>query len=335
MSSKISCRIIPSCVMSAILLLSPIVEAQTISPEKIERGQKLYDEAIALMEQSNYTDACPKLEEVLRLVPDGVGAKLELGRCYEGDSRFASAWKAFKIAEAAAAQAGQAERHKKARDRATELEGKLSTLTIIVPETVRSLAGFGLTRNGSTVDPMDWGTGIPVDGGTYRLEAVATNKIKWNVTVEIGPSGDRKQVEIGLLADATPPKEDRAVNIVPPPVRPWQKPLGLGLTGLGIASVAVGSVLGGLAIARHDESNAGNHCDATNHCDDVGLDLRRDSLGFANASTGLFIAGGAFLVGGIVLFATAPKMSSEGAAQPKTSVSMEWTAGGFRLRGRF
>lgn len=279
--------------------------AQTISPEKVQRGQELYDAAIALMEQSKFSEACPKLEEVVRLVPDGVGAKIELARCYENDGRLASAWRAYKIAEASAAQAGQAERNKKAAERAKAIEPILSSLLIIVPDSLRSLPGFEITRNGTKVDPMDWGTAIPVDGGTYRLEATANGKQRWTTTVEILPTNKQERVEVGVLLDVAKPAETPQKRI-PPPVRAWQKPVGGVLAGAGFVGAVAGSILGGLAISTHNASNADNHCDIANRCDGTGLDLRKDALAYANASTGLIIAGGVLLAGGVVLFATAP-----------------------------
>ncbi len=304
--------------------------AQTISPEKIAAAQKLYDEAIEQIGQNNFIDACPKLEEAIRLVPEGVGAKLELAKCYEGAGRLASAWRAFKIAEAAATVAGQPERQVRAKEGADALVPRLSSLTILIPESVRSLSGFTLTRNGVLVDPTDWSTPIPVDGGTYRLEATAPGKIRWEKTIEVGPSEKRERVEVGMLEDVAKPP-----IVLPKPERPWQSPAGLVVGGFGLAGAVIGSVLGGMAISKYDDSNADNRCDAQHRCDQTGLDLRREALGLANGSTGFFVAGGVLLVGGIVLFATAPRAGA--AAQSKAGWTTEIAFGptDFLIRGRW
>lgn len=307
------------------------VYAQTISPEKVARGQALYDEAIGLMEQNQFADACPKLEEVIRLVPEGVGAKLELAKCYEGAGRLASAWRAFKIAEAAATVAGQAERQERAKERAAAIEPKLSSLAVILAAPVRSLPGFTLTRNGTVVDPMDWDTPIPVDGGTYRLEATATGKARWGKTVEIAPSGQRERVNLDML-------EDIAVRPIVLPKKleqTWHRPAGMIIGGIGLTTGTIGAVVGGLAVSKYDASNANNRCDTQNRCDQTGLDLRRDALNLANASTGLFVVGGVLLIGGIVLVATAPKVAGNPPANGKTPVATQLEVGpsGFLLRG--
>lgn len=308
--------------------------AQTISPEKIASAQKLYDEAIALMEANNFDQACPKLEEAVQLVPEGVGAKLELAKCYEGAQRYASAWRAFKIAEAATAIAGQAERHERAKERAAAIEAKLSTLTIIVPENVRKLPGFVMTRNGTTVDRTDWDTPIPVDGGSYRLEATATGKQKWMRVIEVGPTNARVRVEIGTL-------ENQTLNIVKPqPRQPWQKPLGAILGGAGGVGAVVGFIVGGTAISKYAESNEPGRCDAQNRCDQAGLDIRKDAIGLANISTSLVVVGGVLLAGGVVLWSVAPK-TPEAAATARASKGSSITAqieagpGGVWLRGKW
>jgi len=309
--------------------------AQTISPEKIASAQKLYDEAIVLMEANKFDQACPKLEEAVQLVPEGVGAKLELAKCYEGAQRYASAWRAFKIAEAATAIAGQAERHERAKERAAAVEAKLSTLTIVVPESLRTLPGFVMTRNGTTVDRTDWDTPIPVDGGSYRLEATAIGKQKWLRVVEVGPSNARIRVEIGMLENAEPksikPQQQE---------RSWQKPLGATLGGTGGVAAAVGFIIGGAALSKYAESNEQGRCDTQNLCDQAGLDLRKDAIGLANISTSLVIVGGVLLAGGVVLWSTAPKKSDAAvtARAPKGSritAQIEAGPGGVWLRGKW
>lgn len=322
--------------IAVLLNLGGLVDAraQTISPEKIASAQRLYDEAIVLIEANNFEQACPKLEEAVQLVPEGVGAKLELAKCYEGAQRYASAWRAFKIAEAATAIAGQAERHERAKERAAAIQAKLSTLTIIVPESLRQLPGFVMTRNGTTVDRTDWDTPIPVDGGSYRLEATATGKQTWLRVVEIGPSNARVRVEIGMLENAEPK------SIEPPQERSWQQPLGATLAGAGGVGAVVGFIVGGAALSKYATSNEQGRCDAQNRCDQAGLDIRKDAIGLANISTSLVIVGGVLLAGGVVLWSTAPKKSEPAATAraPKGSdITAQIEAGpsGVWLRGKW
>src|SRR5689334_14610538 len=45
--------------------------------------QTLFDEAMASIEKRAFESACPKLEEVVRLAPQKIGARMEVARCYE------------------------------------------------------------------------------------------------------------------------------------------------------------------------------------------------------------------------------------------------------------
>jgi hypothetical protein len=69
----------------------------------------------------------------------------------------------------------------------------------------------------------------------------------------------------------------------------------------GLAGIGAGSAFGIAAISKNDAA----HCDAGNVC--ANPQDRRDAQGVATASTIAFAAGGALLVGGLVLYFTAPK----------------------------
>jgi hypothetical protein len=78
------------------------------------------------------------------------------------------------------------------------------------------------------------------------------------------------------------------------------------LGGIGLAALSAGAGLGLVAIEKKNASNADGHCDASNQCDEVGLNLRAEGWTAGTASTAFFIAGGVAVAGGVVLFATAP-----------------------------
>lgn len=79
--------------------------------------QALYDVATKAMDVKDYASAGPKLEEAVRLVPSGVGARLTLGECDEAVGKLARAYASFELAESMAAGAKQGERQEKAHDR--------------------------------------------------------------------------------------------------------------------------------------------------------------------------------------------------------------------------
>ena len=101
--------------------------------------------------------------------------------------------------------------------------------------------------------------------------------------------------------------------------------------GLGVAGVAIGAVLGGLAIGKNSESNRDNHCDANDSCDPEGLSLRSKALGLGNGSTGAMIAGGVLLAGGVVLFATAKRAPAQ--SKEQAGARLEVGMSGIQVRG--
>src|SRR5262245_52153167 len=68
-------------------------------------AQVLFDEAMKQISGGAYDSACPKLEEVNRLAPGKIGARLELARCYEQWGKLGSAWRHYSIAADLAAAA--------------------------------------------------------------------------------------------------------------------------------------------------------------------------------------------------------------------------------------
>lgn len=67
----------------ATLAVAPVAAAQGKSPADV-----LFDEGTALMNAGKYAEACPKLEQSLKLDP-GIGGMLWLADCYERAGRTA------------------------------------------------------------------------------------------------------------------------------------------------------------------------------------------------------------------------------------------------------
>src|SRR6185436_13105064 len=84
-------------------------------------ARALFTEGRQLMSAEKYAEACPKLEESLRLDP-GMGTRFNLAHCWEKIGRSASAWAMFLDVAAAARAAGQQQRDTAAKERAAALE---------------------------------------------------------------------------------------------------------------------------------------------------------------------------------------------------------------------
>jgi hypothetical protein len=267
-------------------------------------AQVLYDRGVELMAAKNFDEACPKLEEVTKLVPEGIGAKFTLAQCYEAQGRLASAWLQFSFV---AGHMGQPERAQLSAERVAALRPKLAVLTITVSPAVKTLPGLTITRGGTGVGPAQFNEPIPVDRGTHVVSVTATGKKTWQQEIKVEADGQKVVVEIPALEDA--PEEPVPTPGTPPPApavdaKPtWMIPVGFTVAGAGVAALGVGGVLGGLAMSKANEAN--DAC-PNGLCSAEGNTLANDAVLFADTATGLFIGGGLLAAGGALLLILAP-----------------------------
>jgi serine/threonine-protein kinase len=294
-------------------------------------AQALFDQARQLMADGKYAEACPKLVESQRLDP-GAGTLLNLGQCYEKNGQTASAWVTFKDAAAAAELKHRADWSQRARERSQALEPLLSKLTIDVPAEERGI-GIQVRRDGVEVGMAVWGAPIPVDPGDHAIEATAPAKKRWTTTVNVGPKADQAHVTVAVLEDEPVPSAVAAaptpVAAAPPPVAPLpppqtppaepaasgssQRTAGLVVGGVGIVGVALGSVFGVIAAGKASDSKT--LCPSAPNCTSAaGVQDNSDAKSSATVSTIAMIVGGAAVATGAVLYFTAPKGRSSGAA---------------------
>jgi hypothetical protein len=299
-------------------------------------AESLFREAKDLMSQEKYPEACDKFEASYA-IEETLGTLLNVANCHELEGRTATAWAEFLRAAGVARSAGQAEREKIARERASGLESKLMRLQIDVPDEARS-EGLVLERDGTPVEEAAWGSAIPVDPGEHTIRASAPGKQAHEDQVEVVNEGSTVQYELSPLADAPkpePPPEPATVPVAaapapepapPPPeqapverdthVGSAQRALGLVVGAVGAAGLAGGSVFGVLAKNKWDDAEAEGCADGT--CPtDKGQQASEDAKRFATFGTIGMAGGGALLLGGIVLYLTAP---SAGGAHASSTI---------------
>ncbi|WP_437786849.1 tetratricopeptide repeat protein [Sorangium sp. So ce1097] len=314
----------PIALAAALIVPGPAL-AQKVNRHAAVTAQALYDQATAEMDAGSFASACGKLEEVTRLVPEGLGAKLTLGQCYEAWGKLASAWAQYTIVEALAAKAGQAERSARAGASAAALRPRLATLTVHVPEAVRAYPGLTITRDGVPLGRAQWDASLPVDAGEHEIVAKATNRKPWRRSAVVTADGEAVSVAIPALerdAPALASGNPRSAT------GRAQRIAGLVVGGAGLVGAGVGVFFGVRAMVKLNESNTAGHCHDGNICDDVGYEAREQAVTAGNVSTVVLIASGAVLAGGVALFLTAPRPERPGA---------HVTLGprGIALRGRF
>ena len=288
-------------------------------------AQELFNEAIALMKENKFAEACPKLAASQRADPGG-GTLFALARCYEKNGQTASAWAKYQEAASALRDANShPDWEANARASFQALAPTLSRLTIRVPAET-DLPDLVVTRDGAAVDRAEWGSAVPIDPGPHAVAVSAPKRAPWTKSVDVG--ADRANVELvvpPLTPDAAPPPTATIVTpppptalatttAQPPPLPPrtgsGQRTAGIVIMGIGGAAAIVGSVFGLLAMSAHNE--ALNQCNDANRCSQAGLDKDQSARSQAAASTGVFIGATALLAGGAILYLTAPSNNPSG-----------------------
>ncbi|MDI1451747.1 hypothetical protein [Polyangium sp. 6x1] len=313
----------------------------------VAAAEHLFKEALALMEKGDFEHACPRLAESHKL-DSGVGTLLYLADCQEKLGKLATAWATFLQAADAARRAGQPEREKIGRTRAEALESKLSRLVIEVADSIPR-EGLVVRRDGLGVAPVLWNSGVPIDPGTYKIEASAPGKVPFSTSVVIERGSTTTTVTLPPLEDVKiepPPPRPEPVKAPlppsppPPPPPPRLKPQGIG--PLGIAGIAVGGAgwltmgaslgVGFMARARFNE--AAPLCDAT-YCDREGVALRKDAMDLAGVGTAIFVPGAILTAAGAALLVVSLATRGPSDAAPKTSATLAMGPGGIFARGMF
>ncbi len=301
--------------LAASLLVSMTTRAALAdnNPDQKAAAQVLFEKGRELVEQKSFAEACPKFAESLRLDP-GLGTMLWLADCYENNGQTAAAWAEFKEAASVAALK-EDPREAVARRRIAAIEPKLSYLGIVLPAGP-SIPGLEVRRDGLAVSSTD---PIPVDPGIHAISATAPGRKPWNANVDV-TSGRAEPLivnvpvlEVATVEPAAPPPSTTPPGDVTTPgdgarSGGWgtRRVVGASLAVAGVVGLGIGTALGLGAKSALDDSNSGNHCLPDNECDATGKQSRNDAKGLATGSTISFIAGGALLVGGAVLFFTAP-----------------------------
>ena len=290
---------VAACALS--LGLASAIASPAAAGDEVDQAAatELFNAGRDMMKRGEYGAACPKLAESVRLQPT-VGALAKLGECEEHEHRLVTAYARWQQALNLARGTGD--------ERVGDVERELARLDAIVPK-VRVVAQ-GPLPEGTTIrvdavelGPAGVGVPLPVEAGPHSVQASEPRKVTWSTTVQTAADGATTTVTIPVLEDApapappptpAPPAPPLAAPAPAAPPSPWPA-VGLAAAGVGLASVAVGSVLGVEAMHQRDEAGCpGNVCPGYDAADTL-----RSAKSAANWSTALFIAGGALVGGGI------------------------------------
>jgi hypothetical protein len=317
-------KILSAALTGLVLLLSTPAFAAEPSTDDRAVARSLFEQGRTMMKESNFAEACPKLEESQRLDP-GVGTLFNLADCYEHLNRIASAWAAFAEAADLAKRAGHEDREMVARERQSLLVPKLSKMRVHVATPLPP--GLELRLDNKPLSTAILDNDLPVDAGDHRIHVSAPGKVAAETAVKIEADVAITNVEIPMLADVPPPEVVPVVGPVrpeePPPQRgsSWQKPAAIAAGAGAIVGLGLGTIFGLKASSEWSDAQAMG-CDKA--CSPTGYDKWDDSRSSATIGTVGFVAGGLLAAAAVILFVTAPGEASPPPAVVQPVGVREW-----------
>jgi hypothetical protein len=298
-------------------------------PSNAVAAQALFDDAKGRMERGDYESACPKLEESQRLQPAG-GTLLFLGLCLEGSGKTAAAWARFNEALSTARRDSRADRERVAQQHIDTLAPKLTKLDVVVPDALRATPGLRVQRDGEDVPAAIWGTAIPVDPGSHTVRVTAPRMKPWETVVPTAGEGATATVNVPALevdptalAPVAAPPPPAPIATPPPPEPPppvtaerssgqGQRTMALVVGGVGVVGLGLGTYFGVTALSNKNSEDA-NGCTgggSTPCASTTGAQISQDAYHDGNIASVALGVGAAALIGGGVLWLTAPSASA-------------------------
>jgi hypothetical protein len=221
---------------------------------------------------------------------------------------------------------------------------EIETISPSVVLRVRDAAGRDVTDVSVSLDGRPWlseldGKTKPIDPGPHSLELRRAGAAPVTQTVRIREGEKAREITVSLGAEVAP-TEGRSTSSKPEPApgpapasgsrspAPWI------LGSVGVAGLAVGSILG--AVVLNAKSTFDKNCTvsgSTGVCKQDGLDAASTVRSLGPATTVALVAGGA-LTATAVVWLVVRKPSPTGAAVGLAAYT-SGAASGIRLRGTF
>lgn len=292
-------------VLSALSLLATRAPAQDVAA-----ADTLFNKGVADMDAGRFDAACPALAESQRLDPRP-GTQFALAECNAKAGKIATASAIYEdyqrsvASQPAAIKAKHADRLKIARSQIDKLRPAIPMLTLVLPPAAPR--DVRVSRDGTELSAAALGIALPVDPGQHvvKIEAAGRRPNEQRFTLE---RGEKKTIELTLAGAADARAGGADPGAAPDERGRGQRVAGFVVGGVGVATLVMGGVMGGLTLAK--KSTILDNCKDT-QCNHEGK-LAADSA----KTTGLvstigFGVGAAALVTGIIVIVTAPKKSDE------------------------
>ncbi|HEY1815723.1 MAG TPA: hypothetical protein VGG74_25415 [Kofleriaceae bacterium] len=310
-------------------LCAPRARAQSAEAEA------LFDQAESLEKAGKLAEACDAFESSNR-VEARAGTLIRLGDCRERIHQIASAWSAYKDA---LSRVKDETKRAIATDKIAALAPRLSFLTVHVPPAAQ-LAGLELTRNGHAMDPIEWNQPVPLDGGTYTIDAHAPGRLAWQGTASVPDENGKIAIDVPPLAEdmhsqTTSPPAMTSAAPAPPPreVSAWTTKRETAVVAAGVAVLAGvgGVVLGELANGKKSDADGlcpQQVCRSAADLATASNDLASARSRALDANIAFGVAGAAVIAAGVLWLTGAPE-------QPGLAIATSPTGAVVTFGGRF
>ncbi len=305
--SKHHCMLLA--VASLALSITVAQPSSAATPKQAAEAEATFKEALALMDNKKYVQACPLLEKSQQLDP-GMGTQFQLAQCYEHTGRLASAWHNYRAVVRVAQMANMSAREQFARKKAESLEARLPRLAIRLPSKLAAIERLSVERDGVQLERSEWTSAVPVDPGPHHVTITAPGKRPWSTEVQI-------PLDKTPVPTDGPPKKGKTFTVEAPELdaltddpnsgSKTQLITGVVVAGVGVAAIGAGVVVG--LLARSDFKAADEYC-KENLCKQPGFDARNSARTQGDVSTGVVIAGAAMATAGVIVWLTAPSSNA-------------------------
>src|SRR5678816_3202397 len=139
-------------VLSTIASIVALGAALGVAPAWAENADQLFKKGKDLLAAKRYTEACPTFEKVDKLDP-GIGAKLNVAKCYEEWGRLGTAFRWYRDAEQMARDTKD-DREPKIHELILALDADVPKLTLKIPADA-DVDAAGVTGGGAVIG-KDW-----------------------------------------------------------------------------------------------------------------------------------------------------------------------------------
>lgn len=285
-----------------------------------DRAEQLFKKGQKLLAEKRYAEACAAFEDSDRLDPE-IGAKLNIGRCYQEWGKLATAWRWYTAAEQMASKAGDP-RAPKIHARIEELDRDVPRLALVLPPSAAT-DQLAIQLDGTPLALATLGDERRIDPGSHDITIVVDGKPRVQ-TIPV-QRGDHARIELEVPSRLRARRAEPEVVADPGRNR---RLLGLGVSGAGALAVGIAGIA--TLRARSDYQHAlHGHCNgATDMCDATGLAGTHSARHRANIATVVTLLGTAAAAGGLVLYVTTPAERPERAARSARALYLAPAIGG-------